>query len=415
MLTNISSLIQLFAAIYLTMCLDNLFFNRFWARDYSEIIEKEFKKIKHVPDEALKPSINRVKDAAEDEEKRMRRLGTFMFIMTSFLLIFIGFENGIIAYTGSQGLAYSYVFLSVMMLLFYGFDRYLMDRWLKVYGVIIVLLLVFCGLVFLLPSLRFYDSFRDEFSHFWRVAAKTSVVVAIIIPVMWQLFRNWVYARFYLSHILAQVEAEVGKFNNAISFDSEKQSIHSIKASYQDLAVKVATSRGTDARITDLSDGFMAELSLLDYSPTLIPLLKNSWALFRFERPSLRRRKKLYKGFIELKSSMERMEYCRNNNVSYKAMFEYYQKKEKRSELDQKGYVNRIAIIVLILASVIVVVLGFIFRRKIAILSFSEKAELIMIVFLIVAAMVFLTYALGPFAWRSFKEKHQDQGSAKSN
>ena len=304
MLTNISSLIQLFAAIYLTMCLDNLFFHRFWAKDYSKIIENEFKKIKQVPEEALNPSIKRVKEAAEDEEKRMRKLGTFMFIQTSFLLIFIGFENGIIAYTGSQGLAYSYVFLSVMMLFFYGFDRYLMNRWLKVYGVIIVLLLVFCSLVFLLPSLRFYGSLRTEYSHFWRVAAKASVVVAIIIPVMWQLFRNWVYARFYLSHILAQVETEVGKFNKAISFDSEKQSIHSIKSSYQDLAVKVAASKGTDARISYLSDGFMVELSQLDYSPTLIPLLKNSWALFRFERPSRRTKKKLYKDFLGLESSM---------------------------------------------------------------------------------------------------------------
>lgn len=53
MISDFSSLIELFAAIYLTISLDDLLLRRFWTPDYKKKLESEFEKIK-MPEMAKK-------------------------------------------------------------------------------------------------------------------------------------------------------------------------------------------------------------------------------------------------------------------------------------------------------------------------------------------------------------------------
>ena len=66
MISDFSSLIELFAAIYLTISLDDLLLRRFWTPDYKKKLESEFEKIK-MPEMAKKTIIKRTEDYSSYE------------------------------------------------------------------------------------------------------------------------------------------------------------------------------------------------------------------------------------------------------------------------------------------------------------------------------------------------------------
>ena len=210
--SGFNSLVQLFAAVYLTMSFDSQFLRQFWAQDYKKKINDEFNSIE-MPEPAKEVSKNYAISTAQYEERRMRKRGTFMFVLMVFLLIVIGFEQGIVSYTGYRGLLFCYLFFSIVMGLLNCFDEDIMKRWLWEYIILFALILLFCTAIITLPFFNCYESVKNEFSFGFKVAVKVLLILTIIAPATVQLFRNWLYGKYYLPQVKSDILEIVNYFN----------------------------------------------------------------------------------------------------------------------------------------------------------------------------------------------------------
>ena len=114
MISNLAPLIQLFAAMYLTMCLDNDFLIHFWAPNYSTKINEAFNPL-DMPEGVKQMAIFSTIPLAKSFERRMTKRGVLMLIVSVFLLIIIGFEKGIVTHTGYLGLSCFYILFAILM------------------------------------------------------------------------------------------------------------------------------------------------------------------------------------------------------------------------------------------------------------------------------------------------------------
>lgn len=207
MIYNLSSLIQLFAAIYLTMCFENTFLSRFWAPVTTKKINKAFEQL-HLPKD-VKPVVrDRIRFLPESFEKRMRKRGTFMLMLSVFLLIVIGFEKGIATRTGYTGLSFSYIVFAILVFIFFLRDRRIMRHWRGVYICTIILLGLFSIWTLIVPFCSCYGPFWMQYRFGLKFFAKVSIVIAVVLPVVWLLFVNWLYSNYYLKYVISELSKE---------------------------------------------------------------------------------------------------------------------------------------------------------------------------------------------------------------
>ena len=231
MISHLSSFIQLLAAVYLTMCFDDTFFEGFWSRKYDNPKLSELfgtSSVSKLVQARFYASIERTK---KSEKKRMKMRGTYFFILTVFLLIVMGFEKGIAAYTGVINLSYSYIGFALLLYVLYAADKFIINHWFWLYVYVFLLITGFCLAVFLIHA----QPVTEDFAFKMKVTAKVMIVLALIVPVIWQLFTNWVYANVYHVYAISVLSKEYEKYNKAVNYNSDVDSIDDIDPCYRDI------------------------------------------------------------------------------------------------------------------------------------------------------------------------------------
>lgn len=268
MLSNLSSFIQLFAAVYLTMCFDEKFFTRFWSRNYENPKFSELLDTSSVSGLVKKRFDANVEGIKYSEKRRMRMRGTYFFMLTVFLLIVIGFEKGIAAYTGVLTLSYCYAGLATALYIVYFLDKFIMKHWFWVYVFVFLLITGFCLSVFLIHA----QPVSESFAFTMKVIAKVMIVLVLVVPAIWQLFTNWVYANAYHIYAISELSKELEKYNKAVNYNPKTDKMIEIDPCYHDLIVNRLGSNMEDHTIEPF-------ISVLDIrirelvSPTLRKLL----------------------------------------------------------------------------------------------------------------------------------------------
>ena len=205
MISNLSSLIQLFAAIYLTMCFEDTFLSRFWTQNPFNKINETLEQ-SHLLDDVGLILKDRAKSLQESFEKRMRKRGTFMFLVTVFLLFVIGFEKGIATHTGYLGLSCSYILFAIATVAIFICDRRLMKEWGVGYRNTLIFLGFYTLMIIVVPLFPCYGPFRMQFCFLLKLIAKLSIIFAIVFPVVWSLYVNWLYSNYYLKYVISELE-----------------------------------------------------------------------------------------------------------------------------------------------------------------------------------------------------------------
>ena len=205
MISNLSSLIQLFAAIYMTMCFENTFLSRFWTQDPRKKIAETLEQL-HLPGDVRPIVQKRTESLPESFEKRMRKRGTFMFFVSVFLLIVIGFEKGIATHTGYLGLSCSYILFALATVILFICDRRIMKEWGVGYRNIFIFFAVYTLLIIGIPFLPWYGPFWMQFCFWLKLSAKLSIIFAVVFPVVWSLYVNWLYSNYYLKYVISELE-----------------------------------------------------------------------------------------------------------------------------------------------------------------------------------------------------------------
>ena len=259
------------------MSFDHQFLSFFWA-DFPKKIVKELSSL-NMPKEAERVVFTSSDFLFQSFDNRTRKRGTFMFIITVFLLIVVSFAKEIITYSGSFSLSCGLVLFALMIILLYLFDRQIMKKWLMEYVCIIFILTFFCVWIVVAPRLLSCET-RMLSIPVLNSAAVVLVILAIIIPVVWQLFVNWLYSNFYLNYVISTVSDEVREYNNALNY-KPGDDIDRIKKCYKNLVVQRLATKSEDKPVTPLLNAFKNEVLKLNFYPNFGPLVRISWKEYR--------------------------------------------------------------------------------------------------------------------------------------
>ena len=324
---DLSSFIELFAAIYLTISLDDMLLKLFWTPDYKQQMEAAFSLI-NLPDIAKKRSFDRASSISSTEESRSRKRGVVMFSLCVLLLAIIGLE-AVIPVLQTDALYVGILIMVALYLMAFSFDDLflksgwrviLVDVCAPVFSVGAVLILYFCN-----PFSVFSpDSNNTEGIRTWELITKVVVVVFLILPVIWQLFRNWLYTRFYLLYIVEETSIKSKEYNYAIHFDPKRgDKMTMVAKSYQNFVAENIVQGEQDRQITPFMNMLMGEIDQLEFMPGIAPLIRHSFMMHRKYYPSKCRLKRLSGSYDSQMKKNTLDEFCQINNVDAKVLKEY--------------------------------------------------------------------------------------------
>jgi len=325
MISDFSSLIELFAAIYLTISLDDLLLRRFWTPDYKKKLESEFEKIK-MPDMAKKPTIEKTEDYSNHEESRSRKRGGLLFCFTVILLIIIGF-SGHFTYFDELSKALILILMSLSILIIYLFDDRLLKNWWSVIWASTLVPAFTTLLIIIAKNIGFYQN-AVEGNYDWLVLISKIVVVAtLVLPVIWQLVRNWIYTRYYLNYIVDQTTIKAKEYDGALRFDVAKgHKVQDVAQPYHDAVVQAVAAGKGDRQITLFMDVLKSELEGIEYVPTLMPLLKYSYKSYKKNHMTNKKFQRLYKKYQSIPKAPKMEKFCEDEGVSFEKFKEYHLK-----------------------------------------------------------------------------------------
>ena len=271
-MSTLSTFIQFFAALYLTMSIDHIFGTYFWSPSHYKSIENVLTKSK-VPDVNKKTILAQAQKVENDEIHQSRKKGTFWLTICLLLLVYASFEIKTIPLID----IYAMILAMSIAFLIYLFSSYLMKKWIFLYvclgGLIIVYYVVKNIKCDFLPSTT--DIKIDSYNIHLNML-RWIVICSTTIPVIIQLLRNWLYSYGYLAYVAFNVHKCVDEYNAACAF-KPGGNISSIAKEYQDaVGHKVSHAKTEDDFIHTISKTLSQKLSEQTAIPTLWILIKTS-------------------------------------------------------------------------------------------------------------------------------------------
>lgn len=324
MISDFSPLIELFAAIYLTITVDDLLFRRFWTPDYAKKLEKEMEQIK-MPAMAKRSTIEKASCLSSLEENRSRKRGAIMFGLSVILLVVIGFEE-YFKPLGDIGQAGLLALLVLVVLIIYFFDDFLLKSWWSVLISVIIVPLSIGTAAIALPNISGYEVFAKEEHAGYILATRLFLVCSLILPVLWQLFRNWIYTRYYLGYIIGQTKDKAKDYNEALRYDHTKQKVKDVALEYHDAVLQVVAAGSGDRQITPFLDILKENLAKIEFVPTIWPLLKDSYRSYKKNHVGRRKLKKLYKKYQTILPAPKMEKFCGDEGISFEKFKSYHLK-----------------------------------------------------------------------------------------
>lgn len=215
MIGDLSTFIQFFAAIYVTITIDNLLGKRFWSPDFYRMVVDSinsygFKKSSNVQ-KKLELSINR---KAHELEEASRKRGAFMLICCVLLLIYSGFESDLLKHSSDNQTPILkdlpiLVFLLLTFIVFV-FHYKLFAKWSY------VLLASLCTAIMFFLSFHIFHYIEEyDFGNSLKYVNKLCLVFLLLIPVAYQIYINWLYSSVYMFHLKLSLNKEYELYKQA--------------------------------------------------------------------------------------------------------------------------------------------------------------------------------------------------------
>ena len=323
MIAEFSSLIELSAALYLTISLDDLLLKRFWTPDYGAQVQNEFKKIQ-MPNIAKRATIDNANNLSTIEDNRSRKRGGLLFSLTVILLIISGFEEQIRGDVDAISASVEGTMIC-MFLLVYAFDNLFIRNWWHVLLFALFIpgscLIIGQGVIALSPG--FIASL--ESTEFDEKALRTVMLIALLAPVLWQLLRNWVYSKYYLQYIIGETKKKAGDYDAAIKCDGHN--LTDIAPQYLNVVGDTFAAGDRDRPITPFLNVLQDELSGIEYVPSIIPLIRYSFNLYKKPRLPKRKFEQYYVEYSQMQHPPKLEVFCRQRGIDYKSFRVLFKKR----------------------------------------------------------------------------------------
>lgn len=270
-MNDLDTITQLFAAIYLTLAVDIQFFQRFWSQTYYRTVTKIVAKYNFSKSTKLqKELLSDIKQQATTWETSSRKRGILMFCFCLIVIIYASFETP----TDSEK-AYGYVrmiLFSFCTLIAALFSHKLLNSW---RCSLIIGLIVLCLLLIPYKAI-FTKNFPNAQNIIDVECAKIIIICTLGIPILWQLFSNWLYSAVYTKYLVKLLNKEAGDYKATIIAKRERDS-SKLPESYKSVMASLQISGETDedVQITEINNVLNQRLKEACKYPNFCTLLKS--------------------------------------------------------------------------------------------------------------------------------------------
>ena len=251
-MSELDTFVQLFAAFYVTLSVENQIFRQFWTPAYYKTV------INLMPQYGFRNSsrfhqqfIDRIQELSHDLETESRKKGACMLMVCIVLLGYSIFfpedsETPVFHYLSLT----TYAILSLVGIIcsHYWFKRW---RYVVLYG----LFSLFLAIIFFFFFKKWLYSIdtQESYKELWEVVTKTCIILVLILPIVWQLFINWLYSEVYQRHLISLLNTEADLYRRfwKAYFKGEQSGIPD---AYKDVLL-AAFMNGTslDLKVTEIT------------------------------------------------------------------------------------------------------------------------------------------------------------------
>lgn len=272
MIASLSAYIQFLAAIYVTICIDNLICRRFWSPDYYYLVTQKLGVFEGTLSTSKRNRLeSKIREKEHILDSRSRKRGAIMLTFCLLLLWYIGFEKPL---TPTTQIARNIPIASLSILTFIALllCRWLSRRWRYTLTACLLVSIIFALLILYVSNLEIHDV---RFS--WLLYTRRAITILILFPIFYQLYVNWLYSKAYIIYLNRNISEEHKRYLNSkkgLEENNEKIVDSTYDSAFKNILLK--KMRGDNA-MTELNDLLYEHLKVCCTPPNPFQLLYYWW------------------------------------------------------------------------------------------------------------------------------------------
>ncbi len=272
MLANYSSLLELMAGVYFTMCLDNILTKKIWSVDYFAAFKKSLEELSFGGNKSIASEVvDQNRDQISIMQAKLTKKSVYMLTFITILLFSCGVETDQNPQTNDCSIYMFIVLQSIVTLISLCFSEYIFQKWSRTFNVIFWPLVI----LFILSNIDYCISLYSLIAIpvFYIIYL---VLILVLYPILWQIFKVWAYrSQFYkyMNNTMIQVSNE---YNNVLDILQNGGNINDLPAEYgiilQENTIKHKkdkAQKAIDDSITDYTSLLQKKLKKIGYETSI--------------------------------------------------------------------------------------------------------------------------------------------------
>ncbi len=212
MISNFSSFVEFFAAIYVTMAVNNDFCSNFWTPRYYKEMEQLLKTYNFSGSSSIHNKLmEEIKSKYEVVQSHAHFRGFILLTLCVGYLIFMGYEDEINSLVVGHyvPLLYSTVLVGMTIL----FSSLILTKWKRA-----VLMVFLYAVVYIVLKIGNWEFMANLSLSKFLYAYKTQLMVGIILlPIIYQIYVYWLHSSIYKGYLKHHVAFEYERYQKSMA------------------------------------------------------------------------------------------------------------------------------------------------------------------------------------------------------
>lgn len=279
MLSNFSSLLELMAGVYFTMCLDNILTQKIWSVDYFAAFKKSLEELSFGGNKAIASEVvDQNRDLISIMQAKLTKKSVYMLTYISIMLFACGIEANQSPTTEACGIYMFIELQSLFSLIILCSSKFVFQKWSRTFNALFWPLAV----IFVLSNISYCVNLYSYIA-IPVIGIIHLVLFLVVYPILWQVFKVWAYkSQFYkyMNNTMIQVSNE---YNNVLDILQNGGAINDLPEEYgkilQENTIKHKkdkTQKAIDDSITDYTALLQRKLKKIGYDTSIWTVLRTN-------------------------------------------------------------------------------------------------------------------------------------------
>ena len=276
MLSHYSSLLELMAGVYFTMCLDNILTQKIWSVDYFAAFKRSLEELSFGGNKSIASEVvDQNRDLISIMQARLTKKSVYMLTYISILLFLCGIEAD---QDPSSASCFIYMFVELQSFLTFitlCFSGYIFQKWSRTFNALLGSLLVFLIISNIECIVELYSIIAIPVP-----TIVYFVLFLVVYPILWQVFKVWVYkSQFYnyMKNTMIKVSNEYNKVLDILQNDGDISDLpHEYGKILQKNTIKHKkdkAQKAIDHSVTDYTVLLQRKLKKIGYDTSILTVL----------------------------------------------------------------------------------------------------------------------------------------------